>query len=128
MGLSTLESVSGSAVVARRSPPAALWRRLRRNTLSVVALAALVLLTALGALVLLTAIALLAPLLTPYDPDAPDAAHALQSPNRLHWLGTDIYGRDQLARILYASRIDLLVALMATAMALSAGIVLGAIA
>src|SRR5262245_53612610 len=119
MGLSTLESVSGSAVVARRSPPAALWRRLRRNTLSVVAL---------GALVLLTAIALLAPLLTPYDPDAPDAAHALQSPNRLHWLGTDIYGRDQLARILYASRIDLLVALMATAMALSAGIVLGAIA
>jgi peptide/nickel transport system permease protein len=117
--LSTLESVSGSRVVPRRSARGALWRRLRRNTLSLVAL---------GTLVLLTAIALCAPLLTPYDPDATDAEHALQSPNRHHWLGTDIYGRDQLTRILHASRIDLLVALGATLMALSTGVVLGALA
>jgi peptide/nickel transport system permease protein len=117
--LSTLESVSASPVIARRSARAALWRRLRRNTLSLVAL---------GALLLLTAVALLAPLLTLYDPDAPDAAHALESPNRHHWLGTDIYGRDQLTRIIHASRIDLLVALLATAMALSTGVVLGALA
>jgi peptide/nickel transport system permease protein len=98
---------------------AVLWRRLRRNTLS---------LGALGALVLLTLVALLAPALTPYDPDAPDAEHTLQAPSVRHWLGTDIYGRDQLARILHASRIDLLVAVAATTLALSAGVVLGAFA
>src|SRR5260370_1230867 len=117
-GLSTLESVSASRV-GRRSARAALWRRLRRNTLS---------LAALGMLIVLTAVALCAPWLTPYDPDAPDAEHTLRAPGLRHWLGTDIYGRDQLTRILHASRIDLLVALGATLMALSTGAVLGALA
>ena len=44
-----------------------------------------------------------------------------------HWLGTDIYGRDQLSRIIYAARVDLLVALGATAIALSIGSVIGAV-
>ena len=96
-----------------------LWLRLRRNTLS---------LAALGMLIVLTAVALCAPWLTPYDPDAPDAEHTLQAPGLRHWLGTDIYGRDQLTRILHASRIDLLVALGATLMALATGVVLGALA
>ena len=79
-------------------------------------------------LIVLTTVALCAPWLTPYDPDATDAEHALQAPGLRHWLGTDIYGRDQLTRILHASRIDLLVALGATLMALSTGVVLGALA
>ena len=79
-------------------------------------------------LVLLTLVALLAPVLTPFDPDAPDAEQTLHGPGFRHWLGTDIYGRDQLARIIHASRIDLLVALTATFMALSTGVGLGAVA
>ena len=72
--------------------------------------------------------ALAAPLVAPYDPDATDAAETLQAPSWRHWLGTDLYGRDQLSRIVHASRVDLLIALAATAMALSAGAVLGALA
>jgi len=95
-----------------------LWRRLQRNTLSLVAFVVI-------ALVALAATA--APLVMPYEPDTPDAEQTLQAPSWRHWLGTDLYGRDQLTRIVYAGRVDLLVALGATALALSLGATLGAI-
>ena len=118
--MSTLGYASAEAAApARRLPAQILWRRLRRNGLSLAALVAL-------ALVALAAVA--APLVMPHDPDAPDAERVLQAPSRRHWLGTDLYGRDQLTRIVYAGRVDLLVALGATAAALSLGAVLGAIA
>lgn len=117
--MSTLESASAERAATPRRRAAAVWRRLRRNSLS---LAALVVILAI------TVLALAAPLVAPYDPDAPSAEDTLQAPSWRHWLGTDIYGRDQLARILWASRVDLLVALAATAMALTAGAVLGALA
>jgi peptide/nickel transport system permease protein len=43
-----------------------------------------------------------------------------------HPLGTDVYGRDQLSRLIHAGRVDLLVALSATAIALTLGSALGA--
>ena len=106
-------------VPTRRRGLALLWRRLRRNTLSLVALVAI-------ALIVLAAV--LAPVVAPYDPDAPDAEHVLAPPGLRHWLGTDIYGRDQLSRIISGARVDLLVALAATAIALSIGTVVGAVA
>jgi peptide/nickel transport system permease protein len=84
-------------------------------------------LAALGVLAVVALAAVAAPVIMPYDPDAPDAEHALEPPSRRHWLGTDLYGRDQLTRIVYAGRVDLLVALAATAIALSTGAVLGAV-
>jgi peptide/nickel transport system permease protein len=69
-----------------------------------------------------------APWVAPYDPDATDAEAVVQGPSGRHWLGTDIFGRDQLSRIIWAGRVDLLVALSATAVALTAGAVLGALA
>jgi peptide/nickel transport system permease protein len=119
MGSSTLEFASADAPPLRRSGWARLWRRLSRNVMSLVAF---------GVIGLVTAAALAAPVIMPHDPDAPDAEHALEAPSRRHWLGTDLYGRDQLTRIVYAGRVDLLVALEATAIALSLGAVLGAVA
>lgn len=116
--MSTLASGYAEAVPARRSRTAVLWRRLRRNTLSLVATAVIA---------LIAVVAVLAPVLTPYDPDAPDAARTLEPPSGRHWLGTDLYGRDQLTRILHAARVDLLVALGATVLALSTGALLGAL-
>jgi len=84
-------------------------------------------LAALGVLAVVALSALAAPVLLPYDPDAPDAERTLEPPGRRHWLGTDLYGRDQLTRIVYAGRVDLLVAIEATAIALSLGAVLGAV-
>jgi peptide/nickel transport system permease protein len=116
--LSTLGYASADEAPARRSAVVLLWRRLSRNVMSLAALAVIAA-TALATVV--------APAIVPYDPDAPDAEHALEAPSRRHWLGTDLYGRDQLARIVYAGRVDLLVALEATAIALSVGAALGAV-
>ncbi|MFQ5828317.1 MAG: ABC transporter permease [Candidatus Methylomirabilia bacterium] len=108
-------SVVLSAARARRAR--LLWRRLTRNRLSF---------GALCTIALITLAACVAPWLAPFDPDLTSAEDALQSVSWRHWLGTDIYGRDQLSRIIHASRLDLLVALAATAMALTAGSFLGA--
>ena len=116
--MSTLASVSADEAPARRSGAALLWRRLSRNAMS---------LAALGVIVAVALAAVAAPVIMPYDPDAPDAEHPLEAPGARHWLGTDLYGRDQLTRIVYAGRVDLLVALAATAIALSAGAGLGAV-
>ena len=118
MASSTLEYASTDAAPVRRSAAALLWRRLSKNVMSLVAFGVI-------AAVALAAVA--APVIMPYDPDAPDADHALEAPSRRHWLGTDLYGRDQLTRIVYAGRVDLLVAVAATAIALSVGAVLGAV-
>ena len=118
MASSTLEYASTDAAPVRRSAAALLWRRLSRNVMSLVAF---------GVIAAVALAAAAAPVIMPYDPDAPDADHALEAPSRRHWLGTDLYGRDQLTRIVYAGRVDLLVALAATAIALSIGAVLGAV-
>lgn len=116
--MSTLAYASVDEAPARRSAAALLWRRLSRNAMS---------LAALGVITAVALAAVAAPLIMPYDPDAPDAEHVLEVPSLRHWLGTDLYGRDQLTRIVYAGQVDLLVALAATAIALSVGAVLGAV-
>jgi peptide/nickel transport system permease protein len=95
------------------------WRRLAANRLSFAALCAIL-------LVILAA--LLAPWVAPYDPDEPDAERVLASVSLRHPLGTDAYGRDQLSRMVHAGRIDLLIALSSTALALTLGSTLGAVA
>ena len=117
--MSTLASGSAEGVAGRRGRAAVAWRRLSRNSLS---------LAALAAILLIIVLALAAPVVAPWDPDAPSAEDVLQPPGWRHWLGTDVYGRDQLSRIVWAARVDLLVALAATAMALATGSVLGALA
>jgi peptide/nickel transport system permease protein len=95
------------------------WRRLTRNPLSFAALCTIL---------VVTAAALLAPWVAPHHPDEPDAEATLSGVSLRHPLGTDMYGRDQLSRLIHAGRVDLLVALSATAMALSVGTTLGALA
>lgn len=55
-------------------------------------------------------------------------AEALQAPSAEHWFGTDAYGRDYFARILYATRISLLIALSSVAGASLVAIFFGGIA
>ena len=78
------------AAPAPSAPSAArlVWRRLRRNWLSVGALALIVLMAVAAAL---------AGWVAPYEPDETDATAALAAPGLHHWLGTDIYGRDLLS-------------------------------
>ena len=82
-----------------------------------------------GALVAVQfALALAAPLVAPYDPLAPDVLARMKGPSGAHWLGTDQFGRDVLARILYGLRASLSVSLAAVGTALLAGGTLGLLA
>ena len=73
------------------------------------------------------ALALLAPILAPYDPDAIDVKSILLPPSTAHWMGTDGLGRDVFSRMLFGSRISLLVGFVAVGIATLIGVILGAI-
>jgi peptide/nickel transport system permease protein len=70
-------------------------------------------------------IALLAPVLTPYAYDDLDLANKNRAPSLEHMMGTDPYGRDVWCRIVYGSRISLLVSFAAVGVALVCGSILG---
>lgn len=64
----------------------------------------------------------------PYDPYVQDLSMALQPPDGAHWLGTDRYGRDLLARVLLGGQTSIPAALAAVALAAVTGSLLGAAA
>ena len=73
----------------------------------------------------LLALVVLAPAAAPSDPMATDTSAALQPPGGSHVLGTDRLGRDVLSRLLYGGRRSVLIAGLATAIAVGAGVLLG---
>jgi peptide/nickel transport system permease protein len=80
-------------------------------------------------IVLLFAIvALLAPFIAPCDPGQIDIDNILTGPSKGHIFGTDSLGRDLFSRMVYGTRISLLVGLIAVGIAAIIGIVLGSIA
>lgn len=70
-------------------------------------------------------LALFAPFVAPYDPDF---AAFLQMPSTAHFLGTDNFGRDVLSRIIYGTRVSLIIGVLAVVVACAIGTVLGMIA
>lgn len=78
-------------------------------------------------LAVLVVAALLAPIIAPYNPDEIVGGFS-KAPTAEHWLGTDQIGRDVLSRLLYATRISLLVGVLATAISTVIGVILGLIA
>lgn len=99
------------------------WKRLRRNKLAVAG----------GVIVVVVfALALAGPWLVyqynGFTYQTQDLSIRLADPSWLHPLGTDILGRDLLARLLYGSRISLLVGLIATMVSLVIGVTYGAVA
>ncbi len=68
------------------------------------------------------------PFLVRQDPNKMDIKNSLAPPSRDHLLGTDQFGRDELARLVHGAGISLKVGLLATAMALVAGLLIGSTA
>jgi peptide/nickel transport system permease protein len=118
MTLDIARAASADSPAASDSAFVSFRRQLLRNKLSFVAFCAIV---------LLVVIAILAPWIAPLDPNEPDANAVLQQPSWAHVLGTDDYGRDELSRIIVASRVDLLVPFVSTFLALLIGSLIGAI-
>jgi ABC-type dipeptide/oligopeptide/nickel transport system permease subunit len=82
-----------------------------------------------GALLLAMLLAaVLAPRLAPYDPIAPDQRASLQAPGRSHPLGTDVFGRDILSRLIWGGRASLRVGLLAVVIGGGIGTALGLLA
>jgi peptide/nickel transport system permease protein len=89
----------------------------------------LVLIAGLAMLAVAIAAILAAPLLVSQSPTTIDVLHPLSPPLTAgHLLGTDQFGRDLLARILYGGRIDLAIAFGATSVTLVFGTIVGLVA
>jgi peptide/nickel transport system permease protein len=69
--------------------------------------------------------ALLAPWISPYDPIDQDIIARLNPPSAEHWFGTDAYGRDVLARIIWGARISLVVSVASIGIAVIIGGAIG---
>ncbi|MFN8535340.1 MAG: ABC transporter permease [Dehalococcoidia bacterium] len=95
------------------------WRRLQKNKLAMIGLAALL---------LMAIIAIAAPWIAPYPYDQTNIDATRQPPSLDHWLGTDALGRDNLSRVIFGARISLVVGIVAQLMILAIGLPLGLMA
>lgn len=95
------------------------WERFVRNRLA---------LTGLVFLIIISLIAFIGPLVSPYPYDGMNAAIRNQGSSAAHWFGTDQFGRDIFTRVLYGTRISLLIGFTSTAINLAVGILYGGIA
>ena len=95
------------------------WESFSRNRLALVGLILLA---------LLVCAAIFGPMLSPYPYDGMDAMSRNQASTAAHWFGTDQMGRDILTRVLYGTRVSLLVGFASTALNLLIGVLYGSIA
>jgi peptide/nickel transport system permease protein len=72
--------------------------------------------------------ALFAPWIAPQDPAYIDLPNRLSRPSVMHWCGTDELGRDILSRLIYGSRISMLVGSCVVVASLALGLILGSVA
>ena len=92
--------------------------RLARSRLALVGLAIVGLTALLG---------FVAPLFVTADPVAMDFGALLKGPSRAHLLGTDQFGRDVLARLVWGARLSVSIGAAAVALALAVGVPIGAL-
>ncbi len=111
-------TLASLAAAAERTRPA-LWQRMLRNRN---------LMLGLGIILMILVLGLAAPLLTPYNPLAPNFSATLLPPSLHHLFGTDDLGRDIFTRVLYGARIDLRVGLISVISPFIIGIILGSVA
>lgn len=79
-------------------------------------------------LIVLILAAILADFISPYDPDIISISERTQGPSAAHLLGTDEFGRDVLSRVIYGSRVSLIVGVLAVMIACVIGTSLGMVA
>jgi peptide/nickel transport system permease protein len=84
----------------------------------------------IGAAISLTLVlvAVLAPLISPYSPDHQDLYNILSGFSSKHLFGTDELGRDELSRLIWATRTDLRVGFLAVIFPFCFGSVVGTLA
>lgn len=117
LDLAGAEAAEGTAQELSETWLSITMRRFRRNRVALVSM--IVFLAVI-------AIAILAPVLAPYDPNVTQGAFEAE-PSVEYLLGTDDVGRDVLSRLIYGSRVSLIVSIGAVAIYVCIGITLGLI-
>lgn len=95
-----------------------IWQRLSKNKLAILGLIIII---------VMILIAIFADFIAPYGYDEQDLTMAFQGPGNGHLFGTDEFGRDIFSRVVYGTRISLLIGFVAVAIAVVIGVLLGAI-
>ena len=119
MAVTAAGALHGVAVPVVETGRLSAWGRFRRNRLAVAGLAivALLLIAAVGA-----------PWLAPADPAKQSLIEKRAKPGGKFLLGADEFGRDILSRVIYGTRVALVVSVLSVAVALSLGLTLGCLA
>ncbi len=104
-----------------RSQFTSVMHRLKKNRLAMLGLTILL---------IMAAVAVFAGLIADYDTDVigQDTANRLQGPSGEHWFGTDQFGRDVFARIIFGARYSLTLSIIAMLIAVAIGAIIGSIA
>ncbi len=107
-----------AGTLKKRSQLQAIWFRFKKNKLAVFGLILLIILVGL---------AVFAPLLVSYEEDviAQDVYNKMQGPSAEHIFGTDHYGRDLFARVIFGGRMSLLVGILTVVISLCLGAIIG---
>lgn len=116
---STAAQQSGD-IFKKQSQAKEIWRRFKKSNGAVIGL------FMLSAILL---VIIFADFIVPYEmATKQELVNKLASPSAEHWLGTDAFGRDVFARIVYGGRTSLTIAILATISSCMFGSALGAIA
>ncbi len=112
-------SVNNSFSIKKRGQFKAIWFRFKKNRLAMFGLVLLL---------ILAIMAIFADFIVDYETQVikQNQRIRLQTPSAEHWFGTDQYGRDMFARIVYGSRLSLSMGIVSIAISLTAGAVIGA--
>src|SRR5450759_3518865 len=110
---------SDQIVRKKRSQIVEVWKRLRRNRLAILGL---IIITVLAL------VAIFANVISPYPYAEQNYSETFQLPSWSHPFGTDNYGRDIFSRVIYGSRVSILVGFISLSVGAFVGSVLGAIA
>ena len=94
------------------------WRNFYSNWVSVLGLIILL---------LLTVTALIGPLIAPFDPEDLEIGRMATAPNSMYWVGTDELGRDVFSRAVTATRVSLLVGIIAAGVSTLVGLLVGSL-
>lgn len=114
--------MSASEIAIRQNDTAARgirWQQFKQHRPALIG-AAIVTVIALAAL--------FAPVVSPYDPEKSNLDIRVQPPSAAHIMGTDELGRDLATRLLYGGRVSLAIGLLAMALAVTLGTLIGAVA
>ena len=120
--MATATAVNPEQILGRKAltPGQVAWKRFRRHRMALVGmwiLAGLVLYVTVGAL-----------FFSERDANQVDLRQKMSAPSMTHPFGTDMAGRDILARTVYGGQISIIIALLAVVVAVSAGVLIGAVA